>query len=177
MNDLYSPDTMEHIITDHPQTWMMRAGTPPPDYDRAISGCFWRNEDWEIVVSSPDWAKLKSEAISVIDSAAGIARGRYITIAPGQEGTYLLKAKQAEAYKTAGYAGAVPGLVQAEVDATNETAQQAADTILAMELIWADKAAQIESARRRGKVSVEAARTEIAIDAARIAAVAELDLL
>jgi len=49
MNDLFSPDTGEHIITESPQPWMGRAGTPPPEYDRAISGCFWRDGAWVII--------------------------------------------------------------------------------------------------------------------------------
>lgn len=52
-DDLYSPDTGEHIVTDNPQDWMQRAGTPAPAYDRKIEGCFWRGNAWEIVQSLP----------------------------------------------------------------------------------------------------------------------------
>lgn len=116
-------------------------------------------------------------ALKEIDATAGEARGRYITIAPGQEATYLIKASQAATYAAAGYTGAVPGLVQAEVDATGSTAQQATDAILAQQAAWEYKAAQIESARRRGKVTVAAAATNAAAELARDAAIAELRAL
>jgi len=49
MNDIYSPYTGEHIITNTPSSWMMRAGIPAPDYDRAVSGCFWQDGAWVII--------------------------------------------------------------------------------------------------------------------------------
>jgi len=121
--------------------------------------------------------ELQAAKNAEIDACAGAARARYITVAPGQEATYILKAQQAAAFKAGGYAGTVPGLVQAEIDATGATAQQAADDILAQEAAWAYKAAQIESARRRGKVAVGAATDAVGVIAARDAAVAELGLL
>ncbi|MBZ0127147.1 MAG: hypothetical protein K8F32_12320, partial [Rhodocyclaceae bacterium] len=84
--------------------------------------------------------QVQAVALAAIDAEAGVARARYITVAPGQEATYILKAQQAAAFKAGGYAGAVPGLVQAEVDATGATAQQAADAILVQEAAWAVKA-------------------------------------
>ncbi len=48
-DDLYSPDTGEHIVTDNAQGWMLRAGTPAPAYDRQVEGCFWHNGVWVIV--------------------------------------------------------------------------------------------------------------------------------
>lgn len=121
--------------------------------------------------------QVKAVALAAIDAEAGVARARYITVAPGQEATYLMKAQQSAAFKAGGYAGAVPGLVQAEMDATGATAQQAADDILAQEAAWAFKAAQIESARRRGKVAAGNAADAATVDAARAAAIAELGAL
>lgn len=121
--------------------------------------------------------QVKAAALAAIDAEAGKARGRYITIAPGQEATYLLKAAQADAFKAAGYTGAVPGLVQAEIDATGATAQQATDAILAQQVAWEYKAAQIESARRRGKVAVGNAVDVAAVEVAETAAITELAAL
>lgn len=128
-------------------------------------------------VAPSDLDDAKVAALAAIDAEAGVARARYITVAPGQEATYILKAQQAAAFKAGGYAGAVPGLVQAEVDATGATAQQAADAILVQEAAWAVKAAQIESARRRGKVAVGNAADAAAVEAAQAAAIAELGAL
>lgn len=122
-------------------------------------------------------ADTKAASLKEIDAAAGVARGRYITIAPGQEATYLIKSQQAAAFKASGYTGAVPGLVQAEIDATGAAAQQATDDILAQEAAWSVIAAQIESARRRGKVAVGNAADLAAVAVARDAALAELAVL
>lgn len=125
-------------------------------------------------VAPSDLDEAKAAALADIDAAAGAARARYITVAPGQEATYILKAQQAAVFKAGGYSGAAPGLVQAEMDATGATAQAAADDILAQEAAWAYKAAQIESARRRGKVSVNAGTDVLAVAAALQSALNEL---
>ena len=54
MNYFYSPATGEHINTDDPAPWMGRAGKPVPDYDPAVSSCFWRDGDWVIVSQTPN---------------------------------------------------------------------------------------------------------------------------
>lgn len=130
-------------------------------------------------ISAPgvNLSDFKAAALAAIDAEAGVARARYITVAPGQEATYILKAQQAAAFKAGGYTGAVPGLVQAEMDATGATAQAAADDILAQEAAWAYKAAQIESARRRGKVAAGNAADAAAVETVRAAAIAELGAL
>lgn len=126
---------------------------------------------------APTLDQVQAAVLAAIDAAAGAARARYITISPGQEATYLLKAAQAEAFKSAGYIGAVPGLVQAEIDATGATAQQGTDAILAQQVAWEYKAAQIESARRRGKVAVGNAGDAAAVEVAKAAAIIELAAL
>ena len=97
------------------------------------------------------------DAHEAIDSKAGAVRACYITIAPGQEATYMLKAQDANEYRDAGYAGAVPPLVAAEAYAVGETPQQATDRILAEQEQWRQLAAIIESVRRSGKIAVAAA--------------------
>lgn len=53
MNDLYSPDTKEHIATETPADWMGSAGISAPSYNPQTEGCFWRGTAWEIVPSVP----------------------------------------------------------------------------------------------------------------------------
>lgn len=125
----------------------------------------------------PSLSEAVVAALSAIDAGAGAARARYITIAPGQEATYLLKAAQATAYAAGGYSGIVPGLVQAEVDATGATPQLACDAILAQQAAWETIAARIESARRRGKVAAGNAPDLAAVASARDAALTELAAL
>lgn len=121
--------------------------------------------------------EIRARAAADIDAAAGAARARYITIAPGQEATYLLKAQQARDFQAAGHAGPVPSLVQAEADATGETAEAACERIRAEEAAWVAKAAQIEAVRRRGKIQVAAAADVAAVAAVREAFLAELAAL
>lgn len=126
---------------------------------------------------APLLADVLASALAAIDTTAGAARSRYITTVPGQEATYLIKAQQARDYQAAGHTGPVPALVQAEADATGEAPQLACGRILAEEAAWIAKAAQIETARRRGKIAVGAAADVPAVDAARELALAELEAL
>lgn len=89
-----------------------------------------------------------------IDVAAGAARARYITVAPGQEGTYLEKRRQADEFASYGFVGAAPSYVAAEATATGLTTQQAAELILAQAAAWDVKGAQIEQARRGWKLAI-----------------------
>lgn len=51
MRDAYHPDTLEHIPTDTPADWMLRAGVAAPAYNPATDGCFFRSGAWVIVSS------------------------------------------------------------------------------------------------------------------------------
>ena len=50
----YSPHTFEHIRTDNPADWMLRAPVVAPDYDPTLASAFWRGDFWEIVESQPE---------------------------------------------------------------------------------------------------------------------------
>ena len=108
------------------------------------------------------------EAIRRIDDKAGAVRACYITVAPGQEATYLLKAQQAEAYRASDYYGEPPTLVAAEAMAYGIEPHEAADRIVAQEAAWTQLATAVELVRRSGKVAVEAALTseelQVALD-------------
>lgn len=86
-----------------------------------------------------------------IDDKAGAVRACYITVAPGQEATYILKAAQAKAYSLAGFVGPVPGLLQAEMTATGEGVEVVVARILGEEAQWAKLAGGIETVRRAAK--------------------------
>ena len=66
MNDLYSPNTQEHISSNTPAEWMGRAGVAAPAYNPQTAGCFWRGTAWEVVVAVPD--KISNPAIDAIDA-------------------------------------------------------------------------------------------------------------
>lgn len=52
MNDLYSPHTGEHIKTNTPAPWMLRAGIDAPDYEVGESAV-WDGSAWEVVTPQP----------------------------------------------------------------------------------------------------------------------------
>lgn len=132
----------------------------------APSGIFANAQDW---VQCPygaaeGWVVLGGEIVPVldlkvvmdkIDAAAGAARARYLTIAPGQEATYMYKSLQAAEYKAAGYSGPAPLFVQAEADAIGCTAAEACDLISAQADAWLVKGSQIEGVRRKWKLALE----------------------
>ena len=97
-----------------------------------------------------------------IDTAAGAARARYITVAAGQEATYMQKTMDATAYKAVGYTGPVPLMIQAEADAVGCTPQEAADQILSQAQAWLVKGSQIEGVRRSWKLTVAASENRLA---------------
>lgn len=145
------------------------ADCPPPDARPAWA---WRG-GW--VYEAP-LAEVISEAQAAIDAAAGMARLRYITDVPGQAATYAEKRTQAAAY-TAAPDGQVPPFVQAEADAMGVPALQAAQYILATAQAWEQIGPAIERERRRGKVVVQSAITELACRDALAAALAALAAL
>lgn len=134
----------------------------------------------------PTLAEARAVALVAIDVESGNARARYITVAPGQEATYMLKEAQARRYKAAAYPSAAVvdyPMVDAESKAINGGApnaaqiQSAADGIIAQADAWIAKAAQIERARIAGKRAVTAAVDAAGVDVAHEAAIAELMLL
>lgn len=133
--------------------------------------------------AAPTLEQAQAIARVAIDAAAGAARARYITVAHGQEATYLLKDRQARDYKATGYLFA--GLdaypyVHAEARAmygptpSALQCQAAADAIITMADQWLAKGAQIEELRIGGKRTVADARDIDAARAASDAAVATL---
>lgn len=137
-------------------------------------------EGYPVLLDSPapTLAEVKSRALATIDATAGAARARYITVAAGQEATYLMKGQHARDYAAAGYSGTVPLLIAAEQAAAGDAnAQAAADRIIAEESAWVAKAAQIEQERRTRKIAVAAAPDVPSVDAITAAAKAALDAM
>lgn len=103
----------------------------------------------------------RQEMLNGIDIKAGAVRSKYITTVPGQEATYILKGAQARRFFDNGFAGSPPNLVQAESDAVGESPKLAAIRILNEEEAWTNLAAVIEKIRRKGKIAVTAASSEL----------------
>lgn len=145
--------------------------------------CAWDDElikdggSWRIRTATDNVAALADEAMRAVNRAAGEARSKYITIAPGQELVYMAKDKQAREFKAAGYTGTVPAFVAAEAAATGATDQVACDSIIAQADALIAKGAAIDQQRRTASVQIEAAlqvADTTAITTARDAAIAEI---
>lgn len=119
-------------------------------------------------------ASAAGSALTAIDVAAEAARLRYITGGSGQSATYMLKEQQARAFAGLVYTGTVPGLVQSEATARGVSAQVACSAIIGEADAWHALAAVIETARRSGKVAVNAAANLASLEAARDTALTTL---
>ncbi len=124
----------------------------------------WINGSW---VAMQSLAETKERLMQELDQVAGSVRTRFLTSAPGQEGTYIVKEQQAKAFAQSNFNGPVPPYIQAEADAMGGTPQQATELILAIAHQWNNIAGPaIEKLRRQGKLAVEAATTTLDAQAA-----------
>lgn len=57
----YSPHTGEYIAAATPAAWMGQTSTPPPAFDGATAGCFWRGTAWELVQAVPAAAQVPTQ--------------------------------------------------------------------------------------------------------------------
>lgn len=130
----------------------------------------------------PPIADIKAAALAAIDSSAGAARSRYITVATGQESTYQAKSAEAASYIAAGRpADAAPyPILSAEATVRGISVSAMTDMVIATRDQWTAIAAQIEAQRIKGKLAVEAAAAmndRAGLAAARDAAIAALGAL
>lgn len=124
-------------------------------------------------------AAKKTEARDCIDSAAGRARARYVTVAPGQEATYQAKQAEADAYVAAGGPSDTSGypILTAEAQARGITVAELADLVRGLRDQWLQAAASIEAIRIGGKGAVDAAPDQAAIEAAVSQALGQLEVV
>jgi len=112
----------------------------------------------------PTLDEHRASAAAYIDAEAGRARAQFITVAPGQEMTYLEKVTQARAF------GADPDpdvedypLIYGEIGITGESAVEVAGVILGRYAQWQQIGAVIEAMRLTAKRDVAAAEDAEAI--------------
>ena len=121
-------------------------------------------------------ANARTLAVERIDQAASDARGRHITAGVGQEATYQMKEREADAYVAAGRPadGSAWLLLSAEAQATESTVSDVADMVRSMRDQWMQLAAYIEGVRMGAKRGVQA--SENVADILATAASAQLQL-
>lgn len=143
--------------------WLLTAIAAAGHWLQLIDGVFVTSDDAAVQTIIDGFNPLPhaiAEAEAASDAAAGAARARYITVAPGQEATYQIKEAQARAYLATGTIG---GMMQAEADALGQTVAAVAATVVATADAWIQLATGIEALRIGGKAQVRAATDWTAI--------------
>lgn len=105
-----------------------------------------------------DLAWLRAQLIARIDQEAGEVRAQFITVAPGQEMTYMTKWQEAKAWASGNDPETAPFL-KMEAEMTDTTIDAIAALVLATVQGWLSIGPKIEGARRRGNVLIDAAAT------------------
>jgi len=103
----------------------------------------------------------KNNAYFIFRNYVIIARQKYITTLTGQDDVYREKISEAIAHASANYPADLTNypFINAEVQATGSTPQQASDSIIAARTIWTTKMAAIEQIRRKFKIDIDNATT------------------
>ena len=127
----------------------------------------WDGSNVVELVIQPDLDLVREGGIMVIDNTAEEARERYTQRAL-QSIVHLEKAEEAADYVAAGYPSDTSNFpfMQAEIEATGKTKEQAADDILTKKSEWISVCALIEKHRLAGKKLVEEATDKENIDMA-----------
>jgi len=129
------------------------------------------------VTTATDLNDAIARAKDAVDRSAGDARGRYITVVPGQAETYTAKALEAERF----LADPAPDMakypmISAEMQAMGyPDGTSAANAILTVRAQWMALGAQIEQIRLKAKRDIEAATTIQQVAQIRHAAVQQLE--
>lgn len=80
MNNIYSPHTGEHIVTENPADWMGRADSDAPVYDPTSQGCFYRNGAWVVEDVVPEPAPVPEQVSRAQGKAALIQAGLWAAV-------------------------------------------------------------------------------------------------
>lgn len=122
-----------------------------------FDGARWDGKAWTALVTLE---AARAQALAEVDAAAGAARMRFATEAPGQAVVYLRKAEQARQYAAAGYTGEPPPYIAREAAESSMTPRALADQIIATAAVWDDVLSPaIEAARMKAKRRLQAATT------------------
>jgi hypothetical protein len=112
---------------------------PPFTYSKFIGG------EW---VDGRSTAQLIKELSDDIDKIAGDVRATYITVAPGQEAVYIMKAQQARLFLAGGLTNIENyPFIKAEAEALDKSYVDLATEIVYVENAWITVASTIEASR------------------------------
>ena len=156
------------------------------DYAEFVRFCqekdLWDSESGPIIdnnlvkdgVSRP-LSEIKEQAKNEVDAAAGRARAKYITTAPGQEMIYLLKSQQAlQCVNDPNPTDQKYPLVTADAAAYSVTLVEAAQAIVNIQSQWLAIGSAIERIRLAAKNEIDGKLKESTVEAAKNAAIQSL---
>lgn len=133
----------------------------------------------QAITSSSTLDDKKTNAKSIVDQTAERIRSKYITPGAGQTLVYQEKSDEATDYITAGYPVDLTSypFIQAEVNATGKTKEQAADDIIAAKATTIAALVSIEEERLSGKRNIDDVVDESGINSICDAAITALEEL
>jgi hypothetical protein len=144
--------------------WQIVETELPEDF--AQGGYEWSGGALARKSAPPPTQAEKDALIKEIDADVD---GIYAAVIGNRQSEYALAESDASAYKAAGYTGAVPQSVQAWATASKQTAQWAADDILATAVQWRGAQSTIRENRLQRKEDVRNAETAAQMAEARAA--------
>lgn len=139
----------------------------------------WAESNTADPIDTLSLSEIKSNAKKEIDETAEIVRLKFITGGAGQAMAYQEKGEEAADYVAASYPADLSSypFIQAEINATGKTKEQAADDIIAQKSAWITAGAAIEEERLKGKKAITDAADETAVNSQRDIATAALEAL
>jgi len=165
MRDAYHPDTLEHIPTDTPADWMLRAGFAVPEYNPTIEGCFWKDGAW-VVVTPAEQPPQEDARTSAINKTYADVDAIYAAAIGGRAPEYEQAEQAALAFQAAGYTGTASPYVADYAATAGITDQQSADLIIARANGLRAAVLAMRSTRFTAQSTMRAATTQAELDAA-----------
>ena len=150
---------------------MLKGSIPVPKRPSLYYNWSFVNSQWE-----EDVPRARKEVYQDIVDEVGITRLRYVVSTATQSGTYIDKAKEAEAYRTAGYPVPLDTALYPYIDGSSRaralTPQQAADFITGeYERLRRLNGQQVEYLREQASMQIDAAITVAEVETIRTRAI------
>lgn len=134
------------------------AVSDPPPHDDLTQVLDWDGDAWVVRLKTvEELAGVQEDFLYRINKEAGDLRSKYITVIPGQEGTYLEKAKEATRYFETDPGSIVPTdypYLSMEAAELGITVAELAAQVRATEQAWTLINASIEAKRRGAQQKV-----------------------
>lgn len=164
----YTSFTLDGV--QYPSNWFVTASpaerlavgiTEVPDPVRPDERFYYvqENEDGTFTAVAKDLGPIKERFKDDIDVTCGNVRERVVSKGLFVEEEYRVAYEEAMAFRSTGYTSAVPASVQTWATVMNQTAQWAADDIIATRNIYMTLLNTVRDVRLKSKAAIDAANT------------------